>query len=172
MPSACRVLWIIGRHRSSGGGSRLLRLKRTSTTCALMSVPSLLGAGFSLLTKLGRGTSNAFRCGDFLRGPVAAFPAFWRNLPAIPSLAGRDGLASDCQHSHLVAGFLALCRGPPDLLEEARKCATSWLRFCLKRAERRKPLPKKGHFWRVFSNGHFRGSHQPRSRSSCVTANS
>jgi hypothetical protein len=34
----------------------------------------------------------------------------WRNLPAFPNFAGRDGLASDCQHSHLVTGISALRR--------------------------------------------------------------
>ena len=67
-------------------------------------------------------------------------PAVWRKLPAFPKFAGSDVFAADCQHSHLVAGFPALCRGGQDLLREARKCATSWRRFCLNRAERRKLL--------------------------------
>jgi len=37
--------------------------------------------------------------------------------PAFLKFAGRDGFAADCQHSHLVAGFQAVCRGPPDLPE-------------------------------------------------------
>ena len=44
-------------------------------------------------------------------GDVKGFvPATWPNHPAIPRIAGRDGLASDCHHSHLVRGFRALSR--------------------------------------------------------------
>ena len=38
---------------------------------------------------------------------------FWglvADLPAFPTLAGRDGLASDCQHSHAIAVTQALRR--------------------------------------------------------------
>ena len=33
---------------------------------------------------------------------------------AFPKFAGRDGFAADCQHSHLVTGFLSLGESPFD----------------------------------------------------------
>lgn len=44
---------------------------------------------------------------------------------------GETGLASDCQHSHLVAGFPTLSRHSPKRPEEARNCATNWWFFSL-----------------------------------------
>ena len=44
-----------------------------------------------------------------MRGPSVGIrrrcPCNLQNHPAFPQIAGRDGLASDCQHSHLVAGL-------------------------------------------------------------------
>jgi hypothetical protein len=48
-----------------------------------------------------------------------------------------EGFAADCQHSHLVASFLALSRPSPNRTEKARKCATKWLWLCGRRVERR-----------------------------------
>ena len=110
---------------------------------------------------LGRRTSNALRCCDFLRRSVSVFPAFWRNLPAFTTLAGRDGLASDCQHSHLVAAFSLSCRLWPKSAEKSQKTATNRWRFCLKNAQRYRPRQRKGHFSRFFSTGPFWGSHLP-----------
>ena len=43
----------------------------------------------------------------------------------------RDELASDCQHSQPVTGFLALSCASPNTHEQALNCATNGRWFCL-----------------------------------------
>ena len=62
--------------------------------------PSLLRIVVSLLLELGRTPSKPLRCKGLLLGCEGIVPAIGPNHPAIPQIAGRDGLASDCQHSH------------------------------------------------------------------------
>jgi hypothetical protein len=70
------------------------------------------------------------RCCDFLRGWIADFPAICRNLPASPTLAGRDGLASDCQHSHAFPDQLGTCSGRAVRPHLSQNLARFWrLRF-------------------------------------------
>jgi hypothetical protein len=91
--------------------------------------PSLLRILVSLLLELGRNPPKPLRYKGSLLDVKALSLQIGPNLPAISQIAGRDGLASDCQHSHLVAGIPALSRDSPKTPEEARNCATSWRSF-------------------------------------------
>jgi hypothetical protein len=64
--------------------------------------PSLLRIMVSLLLELGRNPSKPLRCKGSSAGCEGIVPAIGPNHPAIPQIAGRDGLASDCQHSHTI----------------------------------------------------------------------
>ena len=48
---------------------------------------------------------KALKSRGFLRRQDGAIPAIGRISLHFPKLSGRDGLAPDCEHSHLVAGF-------------------------------------------------------------------
>jgi hypothetical protein len=65
----------------------------------LMDLPCV-GMMVSLLLELGRDLPNPLRYEGFLLGSDGAVAAIWQNHPAFPQIAGRDGLAPDCQHSH------------------------------------------------------------------------
>jgi hypothetical protein len=84
---------------------------------------------------------------------VLASPFF----PRIREFEPREPFASDCQHSHQVAGLPALSYSSPKRPEEARNCATNWQWSCPKSAERRKSRRKEGYFSRFFSTGFFGG---------------
>ena len=65
-----------------------------SGVCTESLMPPCYEAGSPCSLKVRR-TDDALRYCDFLRGSVVAFPAFLNS-------AGRDGLAADCQHSHVL----------------------------------------------------------------------
>ena len=85
--------------------------------------------------------------GNFTANPLWMLASSVRHSPAfaeIPSIFpvirefdNGEQFAADCQHSHLVASFLALSRPSPNRTEKARKCATKWLWLCGRRVERR-----------------------------------
>ena len=96
-------------------------------------------------------------------GFMQAGRAFQRKFPIFSpesgNSAGRDALAADFQHSHLVAGFLALYESSPNRPDVAPKCATKWRCSAQGRTRDTGLSGRASRFCRFISPGHFRGSH-------------
>ena len=82
--------------------------------------------------ELGRNPSKPLRCKGASAGMCGIVPASWSNLSAIPGIAGRDGLASVCQHSHTKHLLQNDCTSFMDRLNSRPKSALfsrAWIRF-------------------------------------------
>jgi len=129
------LLWVISRHQQAKPECPLSQRLRTFIQrrgrSLLLSDHSLFAANISLFCLVGNCTCNpsCSPASSVARRPDSDwFPC---NFPEIREFDGRDAFAATSQHSHPVAGFLALSRPQPNCPEEARNCATKWRRFCL-----------------------------------------
>jgi hypothetical protein len=79
--------------------TRELISKKTGTVILIR--PSLLRIMVSLLLELREKPIQATEMPGVFCWDVKACPCNLAKSPCIPKIAGRDGLASDCQHSHI-----------------------------------------------------------------------